>query len=27
VAVREGSALEVLGQGVGTPVCVHRRTR
>jgi hypothetical protein len=27
VAVREGSALEVLGQGVGTPVCVHRRKR
>jgi len=27
VAVREGSALEVLGQGVGTPVCVHRRNR
>jgi S-adenosylmethionine hydrolase len=27
VAVREGSALEVLGQGVGTLVCVHRRNR
>jgi S-adenosylmethionine hydrolase len=27
VAVREGSALEVLGQGVGTVVCVRRRKR
>jgi len=27
VAVREGSALEVLGQGVGSLVCVHRRKR
>jgi S-adenosylmethionine hydrolase len=27
VAVREGSALEVLGQGVGAMVSVHRRNR
>lgn len=27
VAVRQGSALEVLGQGVGTLVCVQRRNR
>jgi len=27
VAVRQGSALEVLGRGVGTPVCVHRGKR
>jgi len=27
VAVREGSALEVLGRGVGTRVCVHRQNR
>ena len=27
VAVREGSALKVLGQGLGTPVSVHQRKR
>ena len=27
VAIRGGSAVEVLGQGVGTPVCVQRRNR